>query len=285
MSSTLYSVLAAVIVMSVSLSGVLFSAEMLRSWMHRNLPYLATFAGGVFLLVVFHLLEETLHESSSLALASGAILFGAAIMIALHHVLPAHHHHESVHDHAHSRIDGRRVLISDAFHNIGDGVLLVATFAVSIPVGLAAAIGIIIHELVQEISEFFVLKSSGYSTKQALGFNLLSASTILIGVALAAFLASAENIAVLFAGIAAGGFLTILIQDLVPNTMESVKKQGGAWKHALAAILGIALMLGVQTAFPHEEEHEEEPIGYSTRTVNLVATIAPFASLNSPNTV
>lgn len=285
MSTSFYPLLAASAVMLVSLSGVLFSAEILRSWMHRNLPYLATFAGGVFLLVVFHLLEETLHESSSLALASGAVLFGAAIMIALHHVLPAHHHHESSHDHTHSRIDGRRVLVSDAFHNIGDGVLLVATFAVSISVGLAATIGIVVHELVQEISEYFVLKSSGYTTKQALGFNLLSSSTILIGVALAVFLASAESIAVLFAGIAAGGFFTILIQDLVPNTIASVKKQGAAWKHALAAVLGIALMLGVQTAFPHEEEHAEETVGYSTRTVNLVSTIAPLESLNSPKTV
>jgi zinc and cadmium transporter len=249
-----YAFIAACVVMLVSLSGVLFSAEMVRSWMHRNLPYLATFASGVFLLVVYHLLEETLHESSSLALASGAVLFGAAMMVALHHVLPAHHHHESAHDHPHTRIDGRRVLISDAFHNVGDGVLLVATFAVSIPVGLTAAVGIVLHELVQEISEFFVLKGSGYSTREALGFNLLSSGTILIGVALAAYLSSAEHIAVLFAGIAAGGFLTILIQDLLPNTLESVKKQGGGWTHVIAGLLGIALMLGVQTAFPHEEE-------------------------------
>jgi len=257
MSSAAYALIAALLVMLVSLSGILFSAQVLRAWMQRNLPYLATFAGGVFLLVVFHLLEETLHESSSLALAAGSILFGAAIMVALHHVLPAHHHHESEHDHAHSRIDGRRVLISDAFHNIGDGVLLVATFAISIPVGIAASIGIILHELVQEISEFFVLKSSGYSTHEALVFNALSSSTILLGVGLAAFLASAESIAILFAGIAAGGFLTVLIQDLLPNTIEHARKHRGSWKHITAAVLGIILMLGVQMAFPHEEAHDE----------------------------
>lgn len=285
MSTSLYPLLAAAVVMAVSLSGVFFSADILRSWMQRNLPYLATFAGGVFLLVVFHLLDETLHESSSFALVAGSILFGAAIMVALHHVLPAHHHHESEHDHSHSHIDGRRVLISDAFHNIGDGVLLVATYAISIPVGIAATIGIVLHELVQEISEFFVLKSSGYSSREALGFNFLSSSTILIGVAIAAFLASAENIAILFAGIAAGGFLTILIQDLLPNTIEHSKKNGSALKHATAMLLGVALMFGVQMAFPHEEEHQEEPLSYSTRTVNVVSTIAPFESLNSPKTV
>lgn len=284
MDSFFYPLVTALLVMMVSLSGVLFSAEILRSWMRRNLPYLATFAGGVFLLVVYHLLEETIHESSSLALAAGSILFGAAIMTALHHVLPAHHHHESEHDHPHNAIDGRRVLISDAFHNIGDGVLLVATFAISVPVGFAAAIGIILHELVQEISEFFVLKSSGYSTREALLFNFLSSSTILIGVALAAFLSSAENIAILFAGIAAGGFLTVLIQDLLPNTIESAKKRGG-WKHILAAALGVALMLFVQTMFPHVEETTSDGMAQSIRSENRVGITVPFASLNSPKIV
>jgi len=236
--------------MLISLTGVLFSVEVLRSWMQRNLAYLATFAGGVLLLVVYHLLEETLHESSSLALAAGAVLFGVAVMTALHHVLPAHHH-ETEHDHAHSRIDGRRILVSDAFHNIGDGVLLVAAFAVSIPVGLSATIGIVLHELVQEVSEYFVLRSSGYSSRKALALNFLSSCTILLGVVFAMYLSSAENIAILFAGIAAGGFLTILIQDLLPNMIESVRKQGGAGMHAVAACLGIALMLLVQTLF-HE---------------------------------
>lgn len=250
-----YPLFAAVVVMIVSLSGVLFSAEVLRTWMHRNLTYLATFSGGVFLLVVYHLLKETLHESSSLALPAGAILFGAALMQALHHVMPeAHHHHNVEYDHAHSPIDGRRVLISDGFHNIGDGVLLVAAFAVNFSVGFAAAIGIILHELVQEVSEFFVLKEAGYSNRQALIRNFISSSTILVGVAVAAFLASAENIAILFAGIAAGGFLAILIQDLLPHAINSVKKRGGGWKHVVAVLLGIGLMLGVQMLFPHEEE-------------------------------
>ena len=252
---SLYPLVAALTVMVVSLSGVLFSAEVLREWMRQNLTYLATFAGGVFLLVVYHLLKETLHESSSLALAAGAVIFGAALMQALHHLLPdAHHHHTVAHDHAHSRIDGRRILLSDGFHNVGDGVLLVATFSVSFPVGIAAAIGIIVHELVQEVSEFFVLKGSGYSTQKALMWNFISSATILIGVAIASFLGSAENIAILFAGIAAGGFLTIIIQDLIPHMVESVKKHGGGWKHVVAGVLGIGLMLFIQTSFPHEGE-------------------------------
>ncbi len=280
--ATYVPLLAAIIVMGVSLIGVLFSARALREWMHRNSTYLATFSGGVFLLVVYHLLSETLVESSSLALAAGAILFGAALMQALHRMLPnTHHHHGLTHDHAHTHIDGRRVLISDAFHNIGDGVLLVAAFAVSFPVGIAAAIGIIIHESVQEISEYFVLKEAGYTSRQALGYNFLSSSTILIGIALATFLASAETISVLFAGIAAGGFLTILAQDLIPHAVHAIKREGGIEKHAVAALLGIALMLLVQSVFSHEEEVPEDDLTTALTAMNLFAR----ASLQSQDTL
>jgi zinc and cadmium transporter len=245
--------LAAFAVMLVSLTGAVFASQALSQWTRSNLTYLATFSGGVFLMVVYHLLAETIHESTSIALAAGAVLFGATLLEALHHLLPAEHHHHNVeHAHAHTPVDGRRVLLSDALHNVGDGVLLVAAFATSWAIGLAATIGILIHELVQEISEFFVLREAGYSTSRALSRNFLTSSTILIGVALATFLSSADEIAVLFGGLAAGGFLAVLLRDLMPHAIESIKTRGGSGKHATALALGIVLMLGVQTYFGHE---------------------------------
>ena len=253
-----YPFFAAILIMSASLSGVLLTVGSLGALIQRNLTLLATFSAGVFAMVIFELLKETLHESTSLALAVGAVLFGAAFVQALHHLLPdVHHHHTTAHGHSHSAIDGRRVLVSDAFHNMGDGVLLVASFAVSWPIGIAASVGILIHELVQEVSEYFILREAGYLTREALLNNLLSASTILLGVGIAAFLASAEEIAVLFAGVAAGGFLTTLVQDLIPHSLHSMQKDGGVWKHAFALGLGVLLMLSIQAGFPHEETAEE----------------------------
>jgi zinc and cadmium transporter len=260
-TSLVWAVLSAAVVALVSLSGVLFSFGFLGHFMKRNLKYLASFSGGVFMLVVYHLLEETVHESESLALVAGSVLFGVALMQTLHHLIPEaqhHHHHDTAHDHTHSSIDGRRVLLTDGIHNIGDGVLLVASYAVSIPIGIAATIGIVIHELVQEISEYFVLREAGYSSSQALGRNLISASTIFLGVGLAAFLSSAHEIAILFAGIAAGGFLAIVLQDLLPHAIGSTKSGASLYMHALAAIAGVLLMIGVQSLTPHEEREEEE---------------------------
>lgn len=252
-----YAFIAAVSVMLVSLSGVVFSSSVLASWTHRHLTYLATFSAGVFLMVVYHLLEEMVHESEALALGAGAVLFGAALMEALHHLLPAeHHHHDAHHDHSHTSVDGRRVLVSDALHNIGDGILLVAAFATNWAIGIAATIGIVVHELVQEISEFFVLKEAGYTTIRVLGLNLLSSSTILIGVGVASFLSSSEVIALLFAGLAAGGFVAVLLRDLLPHALQSIKQNGGGLIHLGAFALSITLMLGVQTFFSHEGVEE-----------------------------
>ncbi len=250
------SLIAACVIMLASLSGVVFSIAVLRHVMQRSLPYLATFAGGVFVVVIIHLIEEMLHEADSVVLAFGAVLLGAALMEILHHILPAHHHHEVAHDHAHTPIDGRRVLISDALHNVGDGVLLVAAFTASSVVGIAAAIGVFLHELVQEVSEFFILKESGYSTRKALLLNLLSGSTILIGIALAVFLSSSLQILALFSGLAAGGFIAVIVRDLVPHALASGKVRGFGY-HTLALFLGIALMYSVQVLVPHaEEEHD-----------------------------
>ncbi|MEK7509846.1 MAG: ZIP family metal transporter [Patescibacteria group bacterium] len=264
MSVALVSLAAAGAVMLISLSGVIFAAGPLQRWMQRNLPFLATFSGGVFLIVVFHLLEESLREGS-VALAASAVLFGAALIEALHHLLPtAHHHHSTEHAHTHTSIDGRRVLVSDAIHNVGDGVLLVASFTVGWYVGLAAAIGVLVHEFVQEISEFFVLREAGYSIRDALARNLLASTTILGGVAIAVYLASAEEIAVLFAGLAAGGFLAVILRDLLPHTLGAIRARGGASLHALALILGIMLMLGIQAVFPGPEDSGiEEHLGIS----------------------
>ena len=98
--------------------------------------------------------------------------------------LASHHHHDTKHDHEHTGINARKLLFTDAIHNVADGVLLVPAFAVDVRLGIATAVAIFLHEAVQEVSEFFVLKEAGYSTKKALTLNFLVSSTILIGVGL-----------------------------------------------------------------------------------------------------
>ena len=254
--------IAALAVMATSLVGVIFTSARLGAWMRRYLTYLATLSAGVFLLIAYHLAEEAVHEGGWIV-GVGSVLLGAALMEGIHWLLPTkHHHHGHAHDHAHSPIDGRRVLISDALHNVGDGILLVGAFASNIYVGIAATVGVLLHEAVQEISEYFVLREAGYSHRDALTRNLMVSATILIGIFAATYLSSLGFIVALLSGIAAGGFLSVVFHDLLPHALHSVRTHGGAYAHVAALLIGAGAMFSLQITFPHEEEpvDEETPV-------------------------
>jgi zinc and cadmium transporter len=257
MEST-YALIAAVSVMFISLLGVMFTARRIGAWMRRYLTYLTTFSAGVFLLIAWHLAQEAVHEGGWIV-GIVSVVIGAVIMEGIHYLLPTkHHHHGHAHDHAHTAIDGRRVLLSDALHNIGDGILLVGAFASNIYIGIAATVGVLLHEAVQEISEYFVLREAGYTNREALKRNFLVSSTILIGFFLATYLSSIEIVLALLSGIAAGGFLSVVFHDLLPHAIHSARANGGALVHIAALVVGGAAMFGLQTALPHEESEEEE---------------------------
>jgi zinc transporter ZupT len=255
---------AALAVMLVSLVGVVFTVGKLGMWLQRYLTYLATLSAGVFLLIAYHLAEEAVHEGGWIV-GVGSIIIGAAIMEGIHYFFPLEHHHHEHEEHAHTPVDGRKVLASDALHNIGDGILLVGAFASDIYVGIAATVGVVLHEAVQEISEYFVLRESGYSHNGALIRNFLVSGTILVGFVFAAFLSSGPFLAIL-SGLAAGGFLSVVLHDLLPHAYHSVRTHGGAYLHVIAALIGAGLMFALQTALPHEEEHADEDVHIEAAT-------------------
>ena len=139
MSPVLWSIAAGFGVMLISLSGVIFTSKALGAWMRSRLTYLATFSAGVLTILSYHLIEESVRESSSAALAVGSILAGGIVMEIIHHLLPdVHHHHDVPSDHAHTAIDGRKVLVSDAVHNVTDGFIIVPAFFIDWSILLAA---------------------------------------------------------------------------------------------------------------------------------------------------
>src|SRR3989344_4076553 len=208
MSPILISIAAAVFVMSASLTGVIFTNQALGVWMRQRLMYLATFSAGVLIVLAYHLIEETFHESASFVLAAASVVAGLVMLEVIHRVLPdTHHHHEAPVDHVHTTVDGRRVLISDAVHNVTDGFLIVPAFLVS--------------------------------------------STLLSGIALAFTLASFEAFIVVLSGFAAGGFLAVVVRDLLPHALSSAKAHDKWLQHTAAALVGIFIMTSVIVFVPN----------------------------------
>lgn len=259
MAPIVYSLIAALAIMLVSLSGIVFTARRMGGWMEKNLPLLATFSIGIFAVVTWGLFSEALEHGAGLVVVL-SVIAGATLVKLLSTLIPeAHHHHDPHTDHGHSKIDARHIIMGDAVHNIGDGLLLVPAFIADVQLGIATASGILLHELVQEISEYFILRESGYTKKEALIRNLFASATILIGVFLSAVLSSVEVLEAPLIGLSAGGFLYILLRDLVPHTLSSITHKGKGEKHIQALVLGVLIMLGVNAILPHShEEHHDE---------------------------
>lgn len=261
MENTLPPVLASLIIMLASLSGIIFSARTLGGWMEKNLQFLVTFSIGIFSVITWGLFDEALEHGQGTVVVVSVALGAIAVKLLSILIPDAHHHHDPHPSHGHSRIDARKVIMGDALHNIGDGLLLVPAFLADIKLGIATAIGILLHEIVQEISEYFILREAGYSMKQALIRNFFASSSIFVGVFLALSLSSIESLETPLIALSAGGFLYVLLRDLIPHTVESIQTKGRGDRHIQALVCGVLIMLGVQIALPHaheEPDHEDE---------------------------
>lgn len=244
-----------------SFSGVLF-LSLLRTQVEKRLNRLLAFAGGVILATAVTLSIEGFHLSTpTTALLS--ILCGFLGMFLIQKILPeTHHHHSEECEHTTPKKHGIKILIGDAIHNIADGIIIAVTFSHSLELGIVTALGIAVHEFTQEVSEFFVLRDAGFSTKKALFLNFLTALTIVIGVGIG-FLTS-ENIGLqaILLSISAGVFFQIAIQDIVPFRDFIRLRNRDARISTFLFILGsiLIVVLGILTPHSHDDhshKHDE----------------------------
>ncbi|PCI29209.1 ZIP zinc transporter [Candidatus Wolfebacteria bacterium] len=233
--------IASVAVMFVSLSGVLTFFHFDR--ILKSLNYLVSISVGIFLGVVFH---ELIPETFAIAGDKGSIyiLIGFLGFFVFSHLLSGYHHHhgEDCHEN-HAKAGGVKVIIGDAIHNLVDGITITAAFLVATPVGIATTLGVILHELPQEIAEFFVLVKSGYSKGKALLLNFITSSTVLIGSVISYFfLDSFTNALGVLLGIATGNLLYIAASDIIP---ELRAKREVFWQQFAFIVIGVVLILVV----------------------------------------
>ncbi len=247
--------------MLASLSGLIFLVRGFSGWMNTNGKFIIAFSAGIFAVVTFDLFIETFEFSQNWATALTTIIFGFLIFEIAQRIFPEiHHHHDEHHNDeglicSHSK---RKVIWGDVLHNIGDGVLLSVAFAVDVKVGIVAALGIFIHEFVQEISEFSILKLSGLSTKKALIINFLVSATIIPGVILGMYVSQNESIIGILFGLAAGAFLHLIFTDLIPHSIENSKKDKRYFFYIFLIIAGIFTILAVnQIGGGHGHETEQ----------------------------
>ena len=207
------------------------------------LPCLLSYAIGTLLGAAFlGMIPKALEQNTALAI-SGTVLAGIVIFFALEKIIIWRHCHEEeceVHGTA-----GPLILIGDAFHNFVDGFVIAAAFLTSVPLGIAASLAVIAHEIPQEVGDFAILLENGYSKTRALALNTLSSLATLPGAVIAYFFLGATREAVPFIlALSAASFIYIAVADLVP----SLHRQTGL-KPAIRQIVLVLAGIGTIAIF------------------------------------
>lgn len=242
-TALIYSLLSVGAISLISLIGLIT-----LSWNDRILKAsvfaLVSLAVGALLGDAFiHLIPEAYENAADPLMISLSILGGILIFFLLEKGLHWHHHHGYEESEEHVHPVGKLVLISDGAHNFIDGVIIGAAYLISLPVGIATTIAVILHEIPQEIGDFGILVHSGYSKLRALWLNFLSALLAVAGAVLAFFLGeTSETLTTLLLPIAAGGFIYIAMTDLIPE-LQKTKRFRHSLVQFIAILAGIGLML------------------------------------------
>ncbi|XP_007569567.1 zinc transporter ZIP8 [Poecilia formosa] len=115
------------------------------------------------------------------------------------------------------------ISLSDAVHNFIDGLVIGASFTVSVLAGFSTSTAIVCEEFPHELGDFVILLNAGMSVPQAVFFNLLSAMSCYVGLVFGILLGNSFAPNPIFA-IAGGMFLYIALADMFPE-MDSIAKE------------------------------------------------------------
>jgi zinc and cadmium transporter len=203
------------------------------------MPGLLSYATGTLLGAAFLGMIPNGVQQATVLSVSSTVLAGIVLFFLLEKMIIWRHCHDAeceVHGSA-----GPLILIGDAFHNFVDGFVIAAAFLTSVPLGIAASLAVIAHEIPQEVGDFAILLDSGYSKIRALVLNMLSSLTTLPGAVIAFYFLGATMEAVPYIlALSAASFIYIAVADLVP----SLHRQFGL-KSALTQL--VLLLTGIGT--------------------------------------
>lgn len=202
------------------------------------LPLVALAAGSLIGAALFHMIPASLESLGGSRDVWLYVLLGFVTFMAVEQALHWHGDHRG----------GKKpvtylVLVGDALHNFLDGVTIAGAFLVDVRLGVTAWAAAAVHEIPQELGDFGVLVHGGWSKRQALLFNALSALTFLAGGVLTYALSFVIDVAFLIP-FAAGSFLYIGAADLVPEVNKQPALRAGV-VHLGCFLLGAAAMYAV----------------------------------------
>ncbi|MBI4117941.1 MAG: ZIP family metal transporter [Parcubacteria group bacterium] len=237
-----------------AVSAISFVGLFALSWKERFLrsiiSFLVALAVGALLGDAFiHLIPQAFAEAANPSFVAILIIAGIVLFFLLETLVHWHHAHslelsgesrnsaKGVHIHP----TGYMVLVADGLHNFIDGIIIAVSYLVSIEVGVATTIAVVLHEIPQEIGDFGVLLHAGFGRMRALFLNFVSATLAILGAIIALVAGeSIEQFVFWVLPLAAASFIYIATADLFPELRTASKPV--FFLQLCAIILGVAAM-------------------------------------------
>lgn len=247
MNPLLFSLASVITVSAISLIG-LIALSFKETVLRRTIFIVVSVAtGALFGDALFHLIPEAIEEIGSFTTPMLFVVAGILGFFILEKFFHWHHHHTGL-DETHPEENGskghlaRLVLTSDSIHNFVDGVIIGASYLVSVELGLATTIAFILHEIPQEIGDFGILIHAGLAKANAILFNFFSALFAIVGTVIVFAVPAIESILPYIVAFAAGNFIYLAGSDLVPELHKTKNP-------LLSAIQFLGILAGVAAMF------------------------------------
>lgn len=219
----IYSLISVLVISFVSLIWIVtlwISTDKLK----KILIYFIAFSAGTMMWDAFlHLLGETVENYGYSEITALFIVAWILLWFIIEKVISWNHCHLPIteeHQHPFAQMN----LVGDMVHNFIDGLVVTSAFLLSVPVGIATALAVLLHEIPQEIGDFGVLIHGWFSKVKALKMNFLTALTAFVWVWLALLLQQyINNLSEFLLPFSAWLFIYIAWTDLIPELHKHPK--------------------------------------------------------------
>lgn len=210
----------------------------------RMISHLISFAVGALLGGAFlHLIPRAFEHDVVGADTPLYIVAGIMVFFIIERFLHGHHEH-------HLEGESHRVqplvamsIVGGTMHNVVDGMIVAASYAVSVEAGFVTTAAILLHQIPQEIGDFGILVHGGLTPGKALLYNFLSGGGAVVGAAVAMVIGTfADDFAPIIVALTAGSFIYIAASDLIPELRRS-EGHKASFQQLLLMAAGVGLML------------------------------------------
>lgn len=151
---------------------------------------------------------------------------------------------EAVHWHCHRRCEFEAfsvtLVVGDSIHNVIDGIIIASSYYVSLEVGLAATLAIMLHKVPKEVGDFGVLLQGGVSKWRAVEVNVLTNVFGFTGAIGVIVLSGVEGVVGVLLPLAIGNFVYVAGADLLPEMRAA---------DSSTAVQLVVVLLGVGTMY------------------------------------